>query len=716
MFWSTAAPVELSRAQALALTFWNQSGCATRSGNASTDFIEVSSQAGFQNLYIFVNASGRGFVVMSADDVVRPVLAYSETGRFDAAALPSNAAYWLSGYDRAIGNAVANQIVPSEEVTSAWATLASGNVPAPKSTTSVNPLLTTSWDQGYPYNALCPGSDYEKAPTGCTATAMAQVMKYWSYPPKGMGSHSYVCSYYTQTLSADFGATTYNWSDMPDEPYSSNSAVATLMYHCGVSMEMNYTPSASGAHMISYHNATSNCAEVALKKYFGYSSRLHGEEKDDFTDDQWIAMLKAELDAGRPVPYSGIDVAASVGHSFVCDGYDGDDQFHINWGWSGNCDGYFTINALMPNGTGWGGGGDDYSTGQCAIFGAEPPQLRATNHSSTTMTSANGGYIVNHGAPLSFTANIKAAAAFNGSVRLVILKSNGIAVEQEIGSPISVTIGANQISTQTFTTDVVRAYPGSYFLAVQYQPSGSSDWTTVGIDGCAIPVDLTVVLNPDSYEVNNTVGTAYVLPVNFSQNRAVVQTTGSNFHSDEDDYDYYRFTLPEGYHYRISSRVHDVELSGNNRAYTADVRFNVSVNESAWGTLVEDIAPEYELQNGGPVVFKVRTSATAPIGTYLLDIEIVRTVNSGVGEASEEPLFTLYPSPVTDHLHFEMSPENVTAQSYFQILDVFGRLVKQEPVTSADFVADVSGLDSGLYFVRFVADGQVLATKKFVKR
>ena len=716
MLWVDAAPVDVVQAKEIALTFWNQSGCAVRSGNTSSDFREVASQAGFQNLYIFVKEEGTGFVVMSANDIARPVLGYSESGNFDVANLPSSVAAWLGGYDRAIGEAVAHQVVASAEVSAEWAALANGTLAAPKSTTAVNPLLSTSWDQGSPYNAMCPGSAYNRAPTGCTATAMAQVMKYWSYPSKGMGSHSYTCEYYSQTLSANFGNTTYNWSSMPNAAYSSNTALATLMFHCGVSMEMNYAPDGSGAHLISYNNALEYCAETALKKFFGYNSHLHGERKANYSDEEWIAMLKTDLDAGRPIPYSGVDEVQSVGHAFVFDGYDNNNMFHINWGWSGSSDGYFTINALTPGSTGWGGGGDDYSSSQCAIFGVEPPQLLATSHSSSNMTSSNGGYIVEHGAPLTFTVNIKAPEAFTGSLRLVILKSNGVTVAQQIGSPVNVTLSANQTVTKTFSTSVVTAYPENYLLAVQYQSSGSSEWTTVGISGCAVPADLTVILNPDQYENNNTVATAYVLPVTFSQNQAVVRTTGSNIHSSEDEFDYYKFELPAGYSYRVNARVHDLTSSGNGNSYTADVIFNISYNGSAWIPAVDSIAPEKEMENGGPIVFKVRSKNSSIVGTYLLETEIVRSANSGVNEQSGDQLYTIYPNPVTDVLYCEVNKDKVMDGAVFQILDIFGRIVKQEIVTAGGFVSDVSSLDSGLYFVRFVFDGQIMATKKFVKR
>ena len=715
MAWANAVPVDSSRAKELALIFWNQSGCATRSGNAPADFQEVASQAGFRHLYIFENVAGSGFVVMAADDVAHPVLGYSETGHFSATTLPENVAGWLGGYDRTIGEAVAHQVVASDEVAAEWTALANGFLAAPKSTTAVSPLLSTTWDQGSPYNAQCPGSGFNRAPTGCVATAIAQVMKYWSYPSKGMGSHSYTSSYYSQTLSANFGTTTYNWSSMPNSVYSTNASVATLMFHCGVAVEMNYTPSGSGAPMLAYTDyANDYSAESALKKFFGYSTKLHGESKAAYSDAEWISMLKADLDAGRPIPYSGYDTDNS-GHAFVCDGYNNNNQFHFNWGWSGSYDGYFSINALTPGSGGWGGGSGNYSYGQCAILGVEPPQLMATSHSSTNMTPSNGGFIVEHGTPLNLTVSIKAVSSFNGSLRLRIMALNGTSLVQEIGSPVSVTASANQTFTKTFTTDIVTAYPGNYKLDLQYLASGSSEWMSVGIDGCANPADLTVVLDPDAFEDNNTVGTAATLPVSFTQNHAVVQTTGSNFHSTEDTYDYYRFELPEGYAYTINARMHDLSSSANGHTYTADIRFNISYNNTPWSALVDSIAPEYVLENGGPVIFKVRSTNVAPVGTYLLDVDIVRSAGNDISDSDVAPLCRIYPNPATDILYCEWNQKQVSGQCIFQILDVFGRVVRQEKVAKANFTADVSSLESGLYFVRFISDGQSVVTKKFVK-
>ena len=261
----------------------------------------------------------------------------------------------------------------------------------------VAPLIQTKWNQNKYYNNLCPavsdGID-GKAFTGCVATAMAQIMKYWSYPSSGIGSHFY--TWREQTLSANFGETTYDWNNMADyyeyyyvngtDPYAQGlpepseveiSAVATLMYHCGVSVEMNYGGNSTGGS-----GAANYYVANALKTYFNYKNTAQHKQKSYnstvyYTDDQWIAMLKAELDADRPIQYGGQDPNPNGGgHAFVCDGYNSDDYFHFNWGWAGHYNGYFSINNLDTGAYGEAGSGNGvYTRDQEAVIGIEPGSM-----------------------------------------------------------------------------------------------------------------------------------------------------------------------------------------------------------------------------------------------------------------------------------------------------------------------------------------------------
>ena len=253
--------VESARAQKAAKTFMNNNGIA------AAQLTDISAEAGFSNLYIY-NAD-KGFVVMAADDRVQPVLGYSLTGHFRVKDMPSNVRGWLQGYNEEIQFAIENNAKASSETKQQWHDL-ENDVKAAKATVVVEPLLYTQWDQGDPYYNLCPtaasgGTTYH-AVTGCVATAMAQIMRYWNWPIKGNGSHSYRPSGFSQQ-SVNFGNTTYDWANMTDT-YDSNSteaeetAVATLMYHCGVSVDMAYGLEASGAQ--------SSAIPTALKNYFRY--------------------------------------------------------------------------------------------------------------------------------------------------------------------------------------------------------------------------------------------------------------------------------------------------------------------------------------------------------------------------------------------------------------------------------------------------------------
>ncbi len=231
---------------------------------------------------------------------------------------------------------------------------------------------------------------------------MAQVMKYWNYPTNGTGSHSYNHPTYG-TLSADFGNTTYDWDNMLNVYTSSatqqqKDAVATLMYHCGVAVEMYYGIEESSAYLF--------WLEDNLINFFGYNpTTIQHLDRSNYSNTEWENILKAELDAGRPILYSGdngsTDVENISSHEFICDGYDANDYFHINWGWGGDCDGFFLIDDLAPGSGGIGGGMYDYRYYQTAIIGVQP---NASYFESLVVTPENL-YFGYEGGSLNFIVN-----------------------------------------------------------------------------------------------------------------------------------------------------------------------------------------------------------------------------------------------------------------------------------------------------------------------
>lgn len=352
--------------------------------------------------YVYENANGEGWVIVAANDAVTPVLAYSETGHFRTDNLPVNVKSWMGKYNKFIEKIEADGVEASEEATEQWKNLRKAPR-AVQATVVVGPLIKTTWDQDDPYWNLCPGSGSSKAYTGCVATAMAQVMNYWQWPVKGTGSHSYqpldpnsdtgAKSKRYGVQSADFGSTTYDWANMLDK-YTSGAtsaqktAVATLMFHCGVATEMMYGNDAdggSGTYTVNYGDWETNafpCAQNAFHEFFGYKKDgLTGYMRDGSTyegvtyynkwsDADWTAMIKEELDKRHPIMYGG--AGSGGGHSFICDGYNDADYFHFNWGWSGENDGYYLLSKLKPGSGGAGGGSYDFSEDQDVIIGIVP--------------------------------------------------------------------------------------------------------------------------------------------------------------------------------------------------------------------------------------------------------------------------------------------------------------------------------------------------------
>ena len=382
---SFAENVDLTQAQRVA-----ESLLTSKMGYApDIHLVEYANRGSFSNFYVFGNESC--FVIVSADDCVTPIIGYSTENGFSQSAMPDNVFHWLKAYDEEIGTIISHHVEASDAIRSEWTSLLNGNGLEPKTRTSVSPLLLTTWDQTTPYNSLCPvnssGGSGGHAYTGCVATAMAQVMNYWEHPVKGTGSHSYNCPSYGQQ-SANFASTTYDWDHMKNT-YSGSSttaeitAVATLMYHCGISVEMAYGTGTSGSA------ASSGDVPSALTTYFNYASSTQLRMKSSYSDSQWITMLKTELDNARPVYYFG--QSGSVGHAFVCDGYDNSNLFHFNWGWSGSNNGYYAMGALNPGAGGTGSGQGEYNLQNGAIFGCQPatPSINPPTNVNSSVSGRN---------------------------------------------------------------------------------------------------------------------------------------------------------------------------------------------------------------------------------------------------------------------------------------------------------------------------------------
>ena len=341
----------------------------TSGKNRSQKASELKMAGRFSGLYVFNTDGDNGYVIVSNDDRTESVLAYSNSGRLNLDNMPENMRAWLQGYADEIAWLDAHGWQPK-----------AGAVPRRASAVkpSIAPLMLTHWDQDAPYNNLCPyyngnsynttgGDGYKHCATGCVATAMAQAMYHNQWPVAATEAiPAYEWSGAGITLD-ELPATTFDWDNMQlsysgSETDEQNTAVATLMRYCGQSLRMNYGPSSSAS--------TSDIAD-RLKTYFNYASTAQYLQRNRYTYTNWIDLIYHELAENRVVVYRG--GSSGGGHSFICDGYDGEDYFHFNWGWGGTSDGYYQLSVVNPYDQGIGGSStkDGFWMGQGAVVGIQ---------------------------------------------------------------------------------------------------------------------------------------------------------------------------------------------------------------------------------------------------------------------------------------------------------------------------------------------------------
>lgn len=372
MFTAFSAPVTKEEAISLGTNFLKYYSSDQKS---NFDIISVVEEKN-NNLTTFyiINYAEGGFIIVSADDRVEPILGYSEKSFIPENITNASFKSWLNSYSEQIEYAVKEDI-KSTDYAKKWSDLR--NSVFYKGTTAVTPFITTSWDQEGYYNDLCP----TRTPTGCVATAMAQIMNYYEYPLNGYSSNTYTHPVYG-VLSADF-SDVYDWASMPNSVTSANSAVAELMSECGVSVNMDYNPSGSGA--------MSEEVVAVLANYFKYDpTTIQFLDIADFTNIQdFKDLIIADLDELSPVYYAGSGDAG--GHAFVCCGYDATEKLYFNFGWSGFGNGYFEPAAITPSGS-------DFSENNRAIIGIQPgeedqPFMWVSKSADFIYNAAYPGYI-----------------------------------------------------------------------------------------------------------------------------------------------------------------------------------------------------------------------------------------------------------------------------------------------------------------------------------
>ena len=488
-----AAEVSQQQAMEKAKAFMqnrHQSGTATmHRAPLHTDM--QSAETGHQLLYAF-NVEGGGFVIVSGDDRTESILGYSDSGRLDTDDMPDNMRWWLDGYAQQLSQlgAVGVQQTPAAVVRPA-----------------IEPMIKTRWYQNEPYNKYSYVNDKGyHSPTGCVATAMAQVMNYWQWPKEPCKA---IPAYDAQPANPGAGdvepmpalpAYTFQWDQMLDtytdeQPGTEQQqeAVARLMQYCGSALHMYYGSNASDSQQ--------NFIPIALRRYFDYAQDAHIVYRQNYTSSQWEDLVYNELANGRPIPYAGD--TNSGGHSFICDGYDGEGLFHINWGWAGRSDGYFRLSILNPYNT-TSTGARSSMMGFCLrqtmivnVRPADPTDVPVPEepYRMTLMSELMVKVAVKDGKPDTTLCFTPYYAGYDHYTMKFLL---GLGVRQnEVLTPVVVCnekeIYAGQNDTTEISIHELQLPVGTYHLLPIYKESGNDDaqWQTLAPDNRCFFVEVT---------------------------------------------------------------------------------------------------------------------------------------------------------------------------------------------------------------------------------
>lgn len=468
-------PIDRNEALKQANAFLSSKGIPVRQ-SLDMAYAQPGKAAEAHSLYYVFNVGGdKGFVIVAGDDAVSPILAYADRGDFSEREMAPAAKAMLDSYAQQIEMIQQN---PSLVVA------------ASTSYAAIEPLVQTKWNQGAPYNYMCPtiSGEEEQSVTGCVATAMAQIIYYHKYPVEQtkaipayqLSSGDVIPGADPVTLNWDAMQLSYTGSEAVDDP--SALAVAQLMLLCGKSVQMDYSSYASGA--------VSELVPTALKEYFDYDDAAHIVYRDEYANADWEKMIYDELVAKRPVYLSGTSVSGTnvVGHAFVCDGYDGEGLFHINWGWGGMSDGFFRLTLLNPSdhGTGGNNGSGGYNLDQGAIIGIQPnqggtsqevAQMTLASFASTEETVTRNSSFAGFAVPVNATCWNMTSQTFNVEVGLACYDES----DEMVGEPSTLAVTelgpGYGFSFEDPLTVGTRITDGTYYVKFVHKVNGADAWT-----------------------------------------------------------------------------------------------------------------------------------------------------------------------------------------------------------------------------------------------
>ena len=378
-----AAPVDPEKALEIANDFWAknvslkkniQSRLVAAEGalKASSRTASSKEQASY---YVFTGTDNNGFVIVSGDDRLNPIVGYSTSAV--SGEMPPALTAWLGEYSQYVNDVRAGKVVTVQRN-------------ARQASAAIEPMLVTAWDQDKPYNNMCPILENGKRGyTGCGNTATAQVMRFHKWPASPIADVEWQSNITGETEFCELKSHVYDWDNMlynykSEYSEEQGNAVALLMADLGMATQSEYQTEGTGCidPDIAY----------ALVHVFNYSPELTVAIRSDYTYEEYIALIRENLNNRQPIVYCGYGQDFSDGHAFVCDGIDENDLLHIDWGWDGKFNGYFDIASMEPNGNGIGGFSDRYNVGQRAIVNIKPRAEGEVNKGGTLTLAGMTAY------------------------------------------------------------------------------------------------------------------------------------------------------------------------------------------------------------------------------------------------------------------------------------------------------------------------------------
>ncbi len=629
--------------------------------------------------YYIITYKTDGWAVVSASEKTIPIIAYSFTGKYNPDFEPENFKAWMLQYKSQIQETLISDDLTIWENKKLWEHYLSeevGNFTKYRAGRSVEPMIVTSWDQGIYYNEMCPadgGGPGGHCLTGCVPTCMAQIANYFRFPQSGVGSYSYDGGPYG-TLTANFGESVYDWNEMPASVSTNSLATAEIMFHFGVSCDLVYGPDGSGMY--------NHKAAYALRTHFKYSPETEYLYRDS-TNLNWDSVIIAHLDRNIPMYYAGWSVPNLYGHAFVCDGYQDDDYFHFNWGWSGSNDGYFYTGNLNP-------GGNNFNLAQELIINCFPDTL---NYTYPLYCAGND------------TLKSKAGTIDDGSgpVYDYIANQNCSWLISPSDSVENITLAFYNFNTDL--TDTLFVYDGN-----------STNADLLGVyAGNSIPEDITstgdeLFISFKSDDQGNSKGwlMGYTCEIpNFCSNNVITDSEGQ-INDGSGPANYQNLTTCIWMIQPPDSEVITLNFTEFNTEENHDF-VTVYDGSEKIGEFSGDVLPDPLIATSGmmTLVFSTNSSINDQGWSASFSNAIV-----GFNNNDFDAEINIYPNPTNSTLNI-ISSEKFTIES-IRIFNVFGMEIKIASNNKyGKYAMDTSSLEEGMYIIE-ISDGSRIITKKVI--